>query len=293
MIHPFSQPRSFTNQISLTCPSCRTSLLNIPEDILEIEEDSHLEPPKSRRWSRRPNWISRPINRKNSVTSSLPGSKMPPSLHGMESDRTSRHNRRASVSSDASDSSSQTKVETPPPPRSILQHSPSVSSNKSSRSGKSTLATKRSVKFSEEPVYYDYSYRFSTLAATATCTCACKLPPEHSPFCKIPFDCAGECLLEDFQFYRYDDDMFSFEQPATIPSERRWGIFSRFIAWLRRRTGQRTYTIEAEKRRPKISRPLPLTPRQLPVAATRVIRERERRRRLRRRTTTPYEGVWG
>ena len=170
-------------------------------------------------------------------------------------------------------------MEPPPPPRSILQHSPSVSSGKSGKS--STLTAKRSVKFSDEPVYYDYSYRYSQF-------CTCPHPPHHAPFCKLPYDCNGECLYEDYSFCGYEDDMFSFELPDEIPSERRWGVISRLIAWLRRRTGGRRYTIEAEKRRPVISRPQPLMPRPCVVEA---IRDKKQQRRVRKRKPIPCTNV--
>ncbi|KAI5123746.1 hypothetical protein M0805_000338 [Coniferiporia weirii] len=248
-------------RLSLTCPNCRSSILDIPEDILEIDE-GRPQPQPPKRWGKRSNWISRPLNRKDSEASTLHGTPADSSFGFVDLDRSSsRHRRRASVSSEVSDSSSQTKVDHGPPPRSILQHSPSVSSGKAS-----TLTAKRSVKFSDEPVYYDYSYRSSHV---------CEHPPHHAPHCKLPYDCSGECLFDDSSSYGYDVDMFSFEQPEDIPSERRWGIFSRFVAWLRRRTGRRTYTIEEEKRRPMISRPQPLAPRPHPVE---VGREKEGRR---------------
>lgn len=260
-------------QLSLSCPNCRASVLNIPEDILEVEEETTAESSsKARRWSKRPTFISRPIKRKESDTSTILGSVAGSSFRALDIDGPSaKHLRRTSVSSEAaSDSSSQTKVDPPPPPRSILQHSPSVSSGKS---GKSTLTAKRSVKFSDEPVYYDYSYRESHF-------CTCPHPPHHAPFCKLPYECNGECLYEDYRFSGYEDDMFSFELPEEIPSEQRWGIVSRFVAWFRRLAGRRRYTIDEEKRRPVISRPQPLTPRPYRVE---VARERRNRRLTRKR----------
>lgn len=210
------------------------------------------------------------------------GSLAGSAFHGIDFDRsTSKHLRRTSVSSDASDSSSQTKVELPPPPRSILTHSASVSSGKS---GKSTLTAKRSVKFSDEPVYYDYSYRYSQLL------CTCAHAPHHAPFCKLPYDCSGECMFDDYSFCGYDDDMFSFELPEEIPSERRWGLISRFIAWFRRRTGGRRYTIDEEKRRPAISRPQPLAPRPCPIE---IARDRQRRRKIVKKRSIPCQKVNG
>ncbi|EJD04221.1 uncharacterized protein FOMMEDRAFT_19475 [Fomitiporia mediterranea MF3/22] len=269
-----------SRRLSLNCPNCRASVLNIPEDILEVEEGTFPEPPKVRRWAKRPTFISRPLNRKESDSSTIPGPGS--SIRGLDIDgATPKHLRRSSVSSEAaSDSSSQTKVEPPPPPRSILTHSPSVSSGKS---GKSTLTAKRSVKFCDEPVYYDYSYRFSKF-------CTCAHPPHHAPFCKLPYDCNGECLYEDYSFCGYDDDMFSFELPEEIPSEARWGVFSRFIAWFRRFTGGRMYTIDAEKRRPVISRPQPLTPRPCRVD---VAREKKSQRKMRKRRPNPPRTVYG
>ncbi|KAL5518716.1 hypothetical protein ACEPAH_399 [Sanghuangporus vaninii] len=268
-------------------PPCHqdvASVLNIPEDILEVEEETLPESSssKAKRWSKRPNFISRPIKRKESDTSTLPGSVAGSTFRGLDIDGpTPKHLRRASVSSEAaSDSSSQTKVEPLAPPRSILQHSPSVSSGKS---GKSTLTAKRSVKFSDEPVYYDYSYRDSHF-------CTCTHPPRHAPFCKLPYDCNGECLYEDYRFSGYEDDMFSFELPEEIPSERRWGAISRFVAWFRRIAGRRRYTIDEEKRRPMISRPQPLTPRPCRVE---VVREGRNQRRMRKRRPVSLRSFCG
>ncbi|KAH8120473.1 hypothetical protein DFH11DRAFT_65595 [Phellopilus nigrolimitatus] len=264
-----------SRRLYVTCPNCRTSVLDIPEDILEIDE-SLSEPSQPKRWTKRSNWISRPINRKESETSTLPGTGVEGAFSVEFDGSPSRSRRRASMSSEHSDSSSQTKVEPTPPPRSILMHSPSVSSAKGS-----TLTAKRSVKFSDKPEYYDYSYR---------CTHDCEHAPQHAQHCKLPYECSGECMFEDYN-YGYDVDMFSFEQPEEIPSERRWGFFSRFIAWLRRRRGKRTYTIEAEKRRPVISRPQPLAPRQCHVE---VPRDRVTRRRLKtRKRVTPFRKVCG
>lgn len=154
--------------------------------------------------------------------------------------------RRRRTSSIISDSSSQTRVESSlaasvsgPTLRSILSGASSVSS------GKVTLAGKRSVKFSEEPVYFDYSYRQS---------CDCEQEICHSPYCKIPYDCDGECL---FDTGHYDYDMFSFEQPEGMPSIKKWGILSRLIAWIRRKRGKKICT-DNEKGRVSISRPYAL-----------------------------------
>lgn len=254
----------------MTCPNCRTPFLDIPADILEIEEENTPEPTQPKRWTKRPAWISRPLNRKNSEASTVAPGPMDEYVY------TSQHRRRASISSVVSDSSSQTKVEPSPALRSILSHSPSVSSGKDSGS---TLTAKRSVKFSDEPVYYDYSYRFSHI---------CESGPCHTVHCKLGEDCNGECLFDNYTF-DYDVDMFSFEQPEDIPSEKRWGLFSRFIAWLRRRTGRRAYTIEEGKRRPVISRPAPLTPRSTRHCTVRgpVVKD-GRVKKLRK----PVEKVW-
>lgn len=191
------------------------------------------------------------------------------------------------MSSEASDASSQTKVEPEPtqPPKSILAHSPSVSSK---TSGKTTLTAKRSVKFSDEPVYYDYSYR-DHLALKSGVHCACCCACEHfSTTCEQPYYKPSppayvydpELDLEAATIFGYDDDMFSFEEPASIPSAARWSLFSRFVAWLRRATGRRRYTIDEEAWRPVISRPQPLAPRRTYVPyPVGVERERVRARR--------------
>lgn len=164
-----------------------------------------------------------------------------------------RHRRRAS--SLLSDSSSQTKVEPPPALRSILSGAASMSSSASKGSGGGSLAGKRSVKFCDDPVYYDYSYADYGYCPHPRAHEQAML--EHAAHCKLGEDCDGSCVA-----FSYDYDMFSFEQPEAIPSERRWGLLSRIAAWLRRvrRRAQGVAAADEEKGRgrPVISRPLPL-----------------------------------
>lgn len=263
------------HQYSLACPNCSSPFVDIPADMLKMENDDlPALPPSAKRWSKRPVWISRPLNRQESepAMTHVAGSD----TLGLQLNGTNKDRRRASTSeSIISDSSSQTKVDPAPILRSILSHAPSVSSGKDS-----TLTAKRSVKFSEEPIYYDYSYRYSHAYRDI----------RHAPDCKQPDDCYGDCLYEGYCCtYDYDVDMFSFEQPEHIPSEKRWGIFSRFIAWLRRKSGRCVYTIEEGKRRPQISRPQPLAPRAANHAAQ---RQEEYKRRGPKRSRTPLRTVW-
>ncbi|KLO20032.1 hypothetical protein SCHPADRAFT_26872 [Schizopora paradoxa] len=235
--------------LSVNCPNCKAPWI-IPTEILEAKEDD----------ARTRNTTSRGDL---SVSSDLP---LPPPLVARKLSESSQYRprdpspfsfepaaslasfdrRRRRSSSIISDSSSQTKVAESLGPsvsgpilRSILSGASSVSS------GKVTLAGKRSVKFSEEPVYYDYSYRQS---------CNCEQELRHSPYCKIPYDCDGECL---FDCGYYDYDMFSFEQPDEIPSVKKWGVLSRIIAWIRRRRGKKVCA-DTEKGRVCISRPYAL-----------------------------------
>jgi len=225
----------------MTCPTCKAPWLEVPVGSIDHDNEERALPPlppqaKRRSIITRPPWISRPINRKDSEFSSY---SSPFSFD-------SSYTRRRRPSSVISDSSSQTRVETAsssvpvPPLRSVLSGASSISS------GKVTLAGKRSVKFSDEPVYFDYSCR---------CSRADYPLDSHAPCCKLPYECAGECW---YDAGCYDYDMFSFEQPEEIPSERKWGILSRFVAWLRRKT--RGSSPHDENGRPSISRPLPLSP---------------------------------
>ena len=217
--------------MSVSCQTCNMEWINVPTDI--VEEDLVLsEPPRtSRRWSRltRQAWISRPLNRKV-VDDSASVATIPNSLGLDFSGSPTRHRRRPS--SILSDSSEQTRVEHAPPLRSILSGASSISSKGS------TLAAKRSVKFSEENVVHDYAYSD---------------PCEHGDKYSYEFDYGYDCE----GFY----DMFSFEETASIPAEHRWGIISRFICWLRRaRARCRGETATFANGGLSISRPLPLGP---------------------------------
>ena len=183
------------------------------------------DPPRaSKRWSRlrRQAWISRPLNR-----SALADS--PSTVTLGEDFGSSPTRRRRRPSSLLSFSSDQTKVEHAPPLHSILSGASSISS-------KGSIVAKRSVKFSEENVVYDYVY-------------------------DAPSGNVDKIIYE--LDYGYDRegfyDMFSFEETASIPSEHRWGFISRIICWLRRaRARYAGETATLSNGGIPISNPLPL-----------------------------------
>lgn len=276
----------------MNCPTCRAPWIDVPSEILEADEDTlpspapqqaHQTQTHQRRWSKVPRptvtWLARPLTRKDSDSSrstvgGSPGLGFDSASELAVGVGATRHRRRAS--SLLSDSSSQTKVEPPPALRSILSGAASMSS-KNSSGGSGSLAGKRSVKFCDDPVYYDYSY--------ADYAAYCPYPHAHAhaaesalahaAHCKLGEDCDGGCVA-----FGYDYDMFSFEPPAAIPSERGWGVLSRMAAWLRRMRRRAAGAGEEEKGRgrgrPVISRPLPLGN----PGMVRSAREAEVRRRM-------------
>lgn len=205
----------------------------------------------SNRWSKltRQAWISRPLNKRAGVDDSASVATLPNSLGLDFSGSPTGHRRRPS--SVLSDTSDQTRVEHAPPLRSILSGASSISSKGS------TLAAKRSVKFSEENTIHDYAY-----------TNPCEHGDKHSYDFDYGYDCEG--------FY----DLFSFEETASIPAEHRWGIFSRIVCWLRRARAKCTSDgATLSNGGLSISRPLPLGPSTVAALKNRKELERKRRRR--------------
>lgn len=232
LCHDDCQP--LRRQPAIESPTCSGSWPSQPDKVLNRESilaGSRLKRGKDKQ----PAWISRPLQRQDSDCSTQL------STIGTSSDLhfPRKHLRRASSTSVISDASSQTKVGAVPALRSILSGTSSLSAKGS------TLTAKRSVKFSEEnAVYYNYARRYSH---------SCGHDHDNAVHCKLGYDCDGSCSCDSLH---YDYDMFSFDEPEDIPSEKRWGIFSRFIAWLRRKRGKTVST--SEKGRPSISRPYPL-----------------------------------
>ena len=259
----------------MSCPSCKIPWAEFPAHTLVSRSGEHGQVNNftRRNLEKSAAWISRPIQRKDSSSSS----KAIANSINIDYSRSPEHERRAS--SIITDESSLTHVERAPTFRSILSGASSVNSSKIS-----TLGGKRSVKFSEEPnVYYDdNTYRYSH---------PCGHDHDHVDHCKLGFDCDGSCTC-DTNFRYVDYDMFSFELPDEIPSEKKWGILSRLIAWLRKLRGSRIHSGISSRsagcRRPAISRPYRLGAPEVALA----LRDKNRRLRSSESRSTLRKAHW-